>query len=74
MKKDNDLVKIFTGSEITATLLQAELEQIGIPALVKNNFQTGLSAGFPDSVDAIELYVNGKDEMAAKTVVKDFVK
>lgn len=73
MKKENDLVKVFAGSEITALHLQAELEQMGIPALVKNDFRTGLSAGFPDTTNAVELYVNEKDEKEAEIVVNDFV-
>jgi hypothetical protein len=73
MKKDSDLVKVFTGSEVSGILLKAELEDIGIPALIKNDFQTGMSAGFVGGIPSmIDLYINESDRAKADPVIKEF--
>ncbi len=75
MEKENDIVKIFSGSEITASLIKAELEALGIPALIKNDFQTGISAGFVGGIPSLnDLYVNESDKQKAELLVKDFTK
>jgi hypothetical protein len=38
MKKIKDLVKIYTGPETSAILLKAQLEELGIYTLTKNDF------------------------------------
>jgi len=74
MKNKDDLVKVFTGSEIAVILLKAELEKIGIPALVRNDFQSGIAAGFAGGIpSAIDLYVNGSDQKEAEPIVKEFL-
>jgi hypothetical protein len=73
MKNDSDLVKVFTGSEVSGILLKAELEDIGIPALIKNDFQTGISAGFAGGIPyMIDLYINESDRKKADPVIKEF--
>lgn len=73
MENDNDIVKVFTGSEITVNLLKAELEEEGIPSLIKNDFQTGLSAGFVAGIPSVvDLFVNEMDRKRAAIIVRDF--
>ena len=73
MKNDDDLVKIFTGSEIAVNLLKAELEKEGIPSLVRNDFQSGIAAGFVGGIPSVvELYVNGSDRKRAEVIARDF--
>lgn len=73
MKNDSDLVKVFTGSEVSGILLKAELEDIGIPALIKNDFQTGISAGFAGGIPhMIDLYINESDRKKADSIIKEF--
>lgn len=75
MKKENDLIKAFTGSEIAVNLLRAELEETGIPSMVKNDFQSGVSAGFASGIpSAIDLYINESDLKEAEPIVKEFLR
>lgn len=75
MKHEEELVKIFSGSEIAVNLLKAELEEIGIPALIKNDFRSGIVAGFPGGMpSANDLYVYGSDKKSAEPLVNEFRK
>ncbi len=40
------LVKVFVNTEILVKLVQEELEQKGVDSVIKNNFQSGIIAGF----------------------------
>ena len=41
-----NLVKVFTGSELTVNLLREELENIGVTSIIKDEFSSGIAAGF----------------------------
>ncbi len=72
MKKEEDIVKIFTGSTITVNILKEELEEAGIPSLVKNDFDTGIVAGFAGGIPNLaDLYVNESDKKRAEPFVKE---
>lgn len=56
MKEQSNLLRIFTGSEVSVILLKGQLEENGIPAIVKNEFRKGITAGFAGSTPtAIDL-------------------
>jgi SRSO17 transposase len=69
-----DLTKIFTDTELTISHLKNILADNGIESMLRNDFESGVSAGFvagaPNSVD---LYVFSKDVAKAKPVVDKFV-
>ena len=46
MTKGNNLVKIFTGSEVSVILLKGILEENGVSAIIRNEYQSGITAGF----------------------------
>jgi len=74
MKEGTKLVKVYTGSEISAILLKGELDEVGIPALIKNNYQSGLSAGFVGGTpSAIDLYIQEVDLPAAEPFINAFI-
>lgn len=74
MKEESNLVRIFTGSEISVILLKGELEENGITALIQNDFQSGISAGFSGGVpSAIDLYIQESDLFQAEPIVNDFI-
>lgn len=76
MKNNNEeeLVKIFTGSEMDVNLISAELEEIGIPSMIKNDFLSGMSAGFASGVpSAVDLFVNESDQKKAEKFITDFL-
>lgn len=73
-KNQKDMVKIYTDSEINVEMIRVELAKIGIPSLVKNEFKSGVMAGFGALPYAVELYVNPSDLDEATTLVKDLNK
>ena len=46
MKKATNLIRVFTGTEVTVILLKGKLEEIGISAIIKNDYQSGNTADF----------------------------
>jgi len=74
MTKGNNLIRVFTGTEFSVTFLKERLEEIGIAALIKDDFQSGMSGGFVSGVpSAIDLYIRESDLEAAEPVIKEFV-
>ncbi|MGM0580429.1 MAG: putative signal transducing protein [Bacteroidota bacterium] len=74
--KDNqsDMVRVYSDTEININKLRAELAKIGIPSLVKNEFQSGVMAGFGASPNAVDLYVNTSDVDEATALIQDLNK
>jgi hypothetical protein len=67
----NEMVRIYSDTEINVNMLRAELTKIGIPSLIKNEFQSGLMAGFGASPNAVDLYVNSSDLEEASSLIQD---
>ena len=75
MKKDNELIRVFTGNEILVILLKGELEQVGIQSMIQNDFDAGLSAGFGSGVpSAVDLYIQQSDLDKAEPIISEFLK
>ena len=75
METQSKLIRVFAGSEITVSLLSAELEQEGIPTEIINEYEQsnfrGFSTGTPYSVD---LYILDTDSERADPLVQEFLK
>lgn len=75
METQSKLIRVFAGSEITVSLLSAELEQEGIPTEIINEYEQsnfrGFSTGTPYSVD---LYILDTDLERADPIVQEFLK
>ncbi|WP_430810642.1 MULTISPECIES: putative signal transducing protein [unclassified Carboxylicivirga] len=70
-----DIVNIYSDTELTVMHLKNVLADKGIEAMVKNDFQSGVSAGFvAGSATSVDLYVLLKDEVRARAIVETFVK
>jgi len=67
------MVRVHSNTEVVISRLRAELAKIGIPSLVKNEFESGLMAGFGASPNAVDLYVNATDLDAAISLVQDLI-
>lgn len=66
-------VKFFTGSLIEIQRLQLDLDDQGIPSMVKNNFQSGLRAGFyGGSPSLVELFIYEEDLDKANPILEAF--
>ena len=75
MKGKDSLIRVYSGTEITVTLLKDELEESGISAMIQNDFNSGVSAGFSGGfTSAVDLFIKESDLTAAEPIVKEFVK
>lgn len=69
-----NLVIVYTGTEITVNLLKEELEKTGIASYIRNDFNSGLTAGFSGgSPSAVDLCVEEKDVPEAEPIVQQFI-
>lgn len=76
MTNHEDLVLLYTGTEINANVLKEILEDNQIGALIKNNLKSGLTAGFGGGyVEAeAQLYVTQEHINQAKKLLEEFLK
>lgn len=75
MKENNKLIRVFTGTELTVNLLKNELEESGIAGIIRNDFNSGISAGFSGGVSsAIDLFIQESDLEKAEPIISEFVK
>ncbi len=66
-------IRFFTGSLIEIQRLQLDLDEQGIPSMVKNNFQSGLRAGFyGGSPEQVELFIYEDDKEKAESILTTF--
>lgn len=70
----NDMVRVYSDTEVNINRISAELANKGIPSLVKNEFQSGLMAGFGASPNAVDLYVNSTEAEKALEIIQDLSK
>jgi len=74
MKNGNDLIRVFTGTEVLVYLLKERLEEVEISALIKDDFQSGLTVGFVSGVpSAIDLYIQESDLKDAEPIINEFI-
>lgn len=75
MNKEDNLTRVYTGTEITVNLLKEELEMAGIPTIVQNDFSAGVSAGFSGGVpSAVDLFIQESDFEKAEPIIKEFIR
>jgi hypothetical protein len=72
--KDDHLIRIYSGTEVMVLMLQEMLEENDIGTMVRNDFQSGVAAGFvaglPTSVD---LYILEADLAGAESILAAFL-
>lgn len=69
-----NLVIIYSGTELTANLLKVELEKSGITSYIRNDFNSGLMAGFSGGAPSVvDLCVEEKDVAEAEPIVNEFI-
>lgn len=73
MNNGDELVRVFTGSEVAVIILKGELEEIGVGSHVQNDYVSGISVGFiggtPTSVD---LFIQKADFPKAESLINEF--
>jgi hypothetical protein len=74
MDDSSEIVKVYTGTEITIALLKSELEKAGIVPLLKDDFASGVASGFfGGAPSAIDLYVQESDLKRAEPILRAFM-
>jgi hypothetical protein len=75
MDQHEDLRFLYSGTEINADVLKRMLEKNEIPALIRNDMNSGLAAGFGGSLSgfAAKVYVEEKNFEKAQKILKEFV-
>jgi hypothetical protein len=75
METKSELIRVFSGSEITVNLLQYELEKEGIPTNIINDTQVGTTFGAPSGTPySVDLYILDIDLEKANPIVEEFLK
>lgn len=75
MSEQNPFINIYSGSEVRVIMLKGLLEKVGVKAIVQNEFQSGISAGFGGgSVNTVRLKVHESELNKVKPIVDDFIK
>ena len=73
MEKKSNLIRVYSGTELTVNLLKDELEKSGISGMIRNDFNSGLSAGFSGGVpSAIDLFIQELDLEKAEPIIREF--
>jgi hypothetical protein len=73
MKEENKLIRVYSGTELTVMLLKDELEKFGISAMVQNDFNSGISAGFSGGVpSSVDLFIQEHDLEKAEPIISEF--
>jgi Putative prokaryotic signal transducing protein len=65
------MIKVFVGSEASAILLKARLEEAGVKVLIKNDSSSAFLGVAPDVVD---LYIEDMDIEVAEPIIREFHK
>jgi hypothetical protein len=73
MKGNSNLIRVYSGTELTVNLLKDELEKFGISSMVQNDFISGVSAGFSGGVpSSVDLFIQELDLRKAELILSEF--
>jgi hypothetical protein len=72
MKEKNELIRIFTGSEVLVLMLKGALNEIEIGSLIQNGFQSGMAAGIGGFAEFVDLYIQQSDLVRAQPLIDEF--
>jgi hypothetical protein len=73
MKEKNNLVRVYSGTELMVNLLKDELEKFGVSSLIQNDFKSGVVAGFSGGVSsAVDLFIQEFDLKKAELIINEF--
>lgn len=73
MKGNSNLIRVYSGTELTVNLLKDELESFGISVMIQNDFNSGISAGFSGGVpSSVDLFIQEYDLEKAEPIIQEF--
>lgn len=69
----NQLIHIYSGTEIQVIMLKGLLDDVNVQAIVQNDFRSGVMAGFGQgTVSTIRLMILESDLEKARPVLDEF--
>jgi hypothetical protein len=69
----NELVRVYTGTEVAVILLKGRLEEMGISSIIQNDFKSGVEAGFVGGVrSGVDLFIQLFDFEKAEPIIREF--
>ena len=72
MSDEQEYKRVYTGSEVNVQHLQSILEEEGIPTRVRNDFDSGLRAGFGGGLPGqVLLFAKSRDYEKALRLTKE---
>lgn len=72
MSDEQEYKRVYTGSEVNVQHLQSILEEEGIPTRVRNDFDSGLRAGFGGGLPGqVLLFAKSQDYEKALRLTKE---
>ncbi|MBI9062778.1 MAG: DUF2007 domain-containing protein [Marinilabiliaceae bacterium] len=72
MTSSNNLIHVFSGTEVAVLILKGKLEDAGISAHIQNDYQSGITAGFGGGVpSAIDLFIQETDLPQAESIIQE---
>ncbi|MFD0863421.1 putative signal transducing protein [Sungkyunkwania multivorans] len=75
MSDSTEFIDIYSGSEVRVIMLKGLLEEVGVTAVVQNEFQSGISAGFAGgTINTIRLKVHESELEKVRPIVDNFIK
>jgi putative signal transducing protein len=76
MADHEDLIRLYTGSEIDVSVLKEVLDDNQIPSIIKNEMDSGKAAGFGGGYAGSEAHilVSENDYENAKVLLGEFLK
>lgn len=69
MNDEDNIVRIYSGTEASVLILKAMLEEAGVPSLIKNDSSSAFLGAIPGIVD---MYIEEKDLKRASPLIEDF--
>ena len=75
MKKENNFIDFYSGTEIAIMGLQRELETIGVTGIIQNDFRSGTLGGFVGGTeDSIRFKIKESDLEKARPTLEAYQK
>lgn len=72
--ENNDLIRVFSGSEIAVMMLKEALEEVEIGSFIQNDFQSGVVAGIGGFPSFVDLFIQESDLEKAQPLIDEFNK
>lgn len=73
MTNHTQFITVFSGSEVEVLMLKGLLEGLNIDAIIQNDYQSGIIAGFGGgTISTVRLKIHESEMEKAQTIITDF--